>query len=64
MTAMIMWHVAIPMAPIVRIGFRPTRSIYRTEGIVARNMTIPTTPVARREMVFEESPREAKIVGA
>lgn len=32
--------------------------------MVARNMTIPTTPVARREMVLLERPRDAKIVGA
>jgi len=27
-------------------------------------MTIPTTPVARRETALEERPREVKIVGA
>lgn len=32
--------------------------------MVARNITLPTTPVARRETVLLESPREEKIVGA
>lgn len=32
--------------------------------MVARNMAIPTTPVASREMVFPERPRLLKIVGA
>jgi hypothetical protein len=32
--------------------------------MVARNMTIPTTPVARRETVLLERPRSLKMVGA
>jgi hypothetical protein len=38
--------------------------MYSTEGIVAINMAIPTTPVARRLIVFPERPRFWKIVGA
>jgi hypothetical protein len=38
--------------------------MYSTDGMVARNMAIPTTPVARREVVLEERPREVKMVGA
>jgi hypothetical protein len=64
MTAMIMWQVAIPRAPIVSMGLRPILSMYSTEGIVAINMAIPTTPVARRLIVFPERPRFWKIVGA
>jgi hypothetical protein len=63
-TAMMMWQVAIPIAPIVRMGLRPSLSMYSTDGMVARNMAIPTTPVARREVVLEERPREVKMVGA
>jgi len=63
-TAMMMWHVAIPIAPIVRMGLRPSLSIYKTDGMVAINMTMPTTPVARRDVVLEERPSEAKMVGA
>jgi hypothetical protein len=61
---MMMWQVAIPIAPIVRIGLRPSLSMYNTEGMVARNMAMPTTPVARREVVLEERPRSEKMVGA
>ena len=32
--------------------------------MVASSMTMPTTPVARREMVLPERPRLAKMVGA
>ena len=32
--------------------------------MVAMNMTTPTTPVASRDVVFEERPRDLKIVGA
>lgn len=62
--AMMMWQVPIPIAPMVRIGLRPILSMYKTEGMVATNMAIPTTPVARRETVLEERPRERKMVGA
>lgn len=64
MMAMMMWQVAMPMAPTTSTGLRPTRSIQRTAGIVARNMTMPTTPVASREVVLELRPREAKMLGA
>lgn len=63
-TAMIMWQVAMPIAPIVRTGLRPSLSMYNTDGIVAINITIPTTPVARRDVVLEERPREENMVGA
>jgi hypothetical protein len=55
---------AMPIAPMVRIGFRPVRSIHSTAGMVNINMTIPTTPVARREVVFEVRPSWLKMVGA
>lgn len=54
----------MPMAPMIRMGLRPTLSMYRTVGIVARKSTMPTTPVARRETVLLDRPNEAKIVGA
>jgi len=62
--AMMMWQVAMPMAPMVKTGFRPKRSMYKTEGMVARNMTMPTTPVASRETALEESPSSVNMVGA
>ena len=61
---MVMWHMPIAMAPSARTGFRPNLSMYKMAGMVAKNMTIPTTPVARREVVFDERPREPKIWGA
>jgi hypothetical protein len=36
----------------------------RMAGIVLRQLTIPYTPVASREVVFPERPRDANIVGA
>ena len=63
-TAMMMWQVAIPRAPIVRMGLRPILSMYNTDGMVAMNIAIPTTPVASREVVFPERPSLAKMVGA
>jgi hypothetical protein len=38
--------------------------MYKIAGMVAKNMTMPTTPVARREVVFDERPSEPKICGA
>jgi hypothetical protein len=32
--------------------------------MVLRQLTMPYTPVARREVVFPERPREANMVGA
>lgn len=64
MTAMMMWHVAIPIAPTARTGLRPSRSTYSTAGMVATNMTMPTTPVARRLVSVLPSPRSLKMVGA
>jgi hypothetical protein len=64
MTAMMMWQVPMPMAPMVRTGLRPTRSIHRTEGIVAMSMTMPTTPVARRDVVLPLRPSFWKMKGA
>jgi hypothetical protein len=61
---MMIWQVAIPIAPMVRIGFRPSLSMYSTDGIVARKSTMPTTPVARRETVLLDKPSVAKMVGA
>jgi len=61
---MMMWQVAMPTAPMVKTGLRPTRSIQRTEGIVAMNMTMPTTPVARREVVVLLRPSCLKMKGA
>lgn len=34
MAAIMMWQMAIPMAPVMRTGFLPTRSIQRTAGMV------------------------------
>ena len=64
MIAMIMWHVAMPIAPIIKIGLRPTLSTYTTAGIVASHIAIPTTPVAKRAIALLESPRVPKMVGA
>ena len=61
---MIKWHEAIPKAPMIKVGFRPQLSTYRTAGIVAMNIAIPTTPVASSETAFEDRPRSPKIVGA
>ena len=62
--AMMMWQVPMPMAPMVRTGLRPALSIQRTAGMVATNMTMPTTPVARRELVLRSRPRSSKMNGA
>ncbi len=64
MTAIMRWQVPMPMAPMVRTGLRPTRSIHRTEGIVARSITMPTTPVARSEVVLPLRPSFWKMKGA
>ena len=61
MTAIVMWQMPIAMPPNARTGFRPSLSMYKMAGIVAKNMTMPTTPVARREVVFDERPSELKI---
>lgn len=37
------------------------RSMYRIDGMVASSITIPTTPVASRDVVFELKPRAPKI---
>ena len=63
-TAMIKWHSPIPTAPILSTGFLPTRSIHSTAGIVAMNMTMPTTPVASKLVVVCDSPSCSKICGA
>jgi hypothetical protein len=60
----IMWHVAMPMAPIIKVGLRPHLSTHMTAGIVAMNMTIPTTPVANKLTALESRPKFLKIVGA
>jgi hypothetical protein len=57
-------NAAMMNAPETKIGFRPTLSTQMTAGIVAAHMTMPTTPVARREMVFPVRPRDWKMLGA
>lgn len=61
MTAMMMWQRPIARAPRASTGLRPSLSMYSIAGIVAMNMTMPTTPVARREIVLPERPRSLKI---
>lgn len=43
-------------APEMRMGLRPTLSTQIIAGTVVRNMTTPTTPVARRESVLPALP--------
>lgn len=62
--ATMIWHAAMMNAPETRIGFRPALSTQMTAGIVARNITIPTTPVARSETVLPVRPRDWKMDGA
>ena len=50
-TAKIMWQVPIANAPPIKIGFRPTLSMYKMAGTVATSMAIPTTPVASKDTV-------------
>ena len=54
----------VPTAPANMTGFRPSLSMYKTAGMVARNMATPTTPVARREVVLLLVPRAVKMLGA
>jgi hypothetical protein len=54
----------IPIAPTMRIGLRPTLSTYRTAGMVANHMTMPTTPLANSEVVVPDRPKPLKICGA
>lgn len=54
MPAIMKWHKNIPIPPTMKTGFRPSLSTYITAGIVARNITMPTTPVASREVVFDD----------
>lgn len=58
------WQVAIPIAPMISVGFLPHLSTYITAGIVAMNMTIPTTPVANKLTAVEFKPSFPKMVGA
>jgi hypothetical protein len=46
------------------MGFRPKLSTQRTAGMVKTRLTIPTTPVAKREMVPPVRPTCSKMVGA
>lgn len=61
---MMKWHDAMPIAPMMRVGLRPQLSTYMTAGMVAMNMTMPTTPVARRETELLERPSLPKMTGA
>jgi hypothetical protein len=48
----------------MRRGFRPTLSITKIAGIVVNTLMIPTTPVAKSEMVLLVKPRFLKTIGA
>lgn len=63
MPATMKWHEAIPMAPAMRIVLRPNLSTYITAGMVNRNSSMPTTPVARRERVLPVIPKPWKMNG-
>ena len=58
------WQSPITKAPEIKSGFRPTLSTHITAGIVHKNITIPTTPDASKEVVFPDKPNEANINGA
>lgn len=62
--ATMMWHAAMRNAPETRMGLRPAWSTQMTAGMVARNIAIPTTPVARSEMELPVRPRSLKMNGA
>jgi hypothetical protein len=59
-----MCEIHIPIAPQRRALRRPRISRKRIAGTVKTTLTIPITPVARREVVVALRPRESKIVGA
>ena len=61
---MMAWQIPMAMAPVSKTGFLPSLSMYRTAGMVARNIAMPTTPVARRLVVLLEVPSAAKMDGA
>lgn len=64
MIPVISWHRNIPADPQIRRGLRPTLSITRIAGIVVTTLIIPTTPVAKSEMVLLVKPRFLKTIGA
>lgn len=57
------WEDAIPMAPAMRMDFRPNRSTQSTAGMVKRNSRMPTTPVASRAVVFARRFKSWKMKG-
>lgn len=54
----------MPVAPSNMSFLRPTLSTYRTAGMVASSMAMPTTPVARRLVVLLDCPKAENIEGA